>query len=96
MRICYKILTHNETDSLEKLLDFLFENIKETDHIIVCDDFSEAPTRKILSKYVLEDKDNLKRYDYFQKKLNNNFAEQHNYANSCVRKEFDYIYGVGE
>ena len=42
MRICYKILTHNETDSLEKLLDFLFENTKETDHIIVCDDFSEA------------------------------------------------------
>ena len=34
MRICYKILTHNETDSLEKLLDFLFENIKEQDHII--------------------------------------------------------------
>ena len=51
MRICYKILTHNETDSLEKLLDFLFENIKETDHIIVCDDFSDSPTRKILSKY---------------------------------------------
>ena len=47
MRICYKILTHNETDSLEKLLDFLFENIKEQDHIIVCDDFSESPTRKI-------------------------------------------------
>ena len=94
MRICYKILTHNETDSLEKLLDFLFENIKETDHIIVCDDFSEAPTRKILSKYVLEDKDNLKRYDYFQKKLNNDFAEQHNYADSCVREEFDYIFSI--
>ena len=41
MRICYKILTHNETDSLEKLLDFLFENIKEQDHIIVVDDFSD-------------------------------------------------------
>ena len=94
MRICYKILTHNETDSLEKLLDFLFENTKETDHILVCDDFSEAPTRKILSKYVLQDKDNLKRYDYFQKKLNNDFAEQHNYANSCVRKEFDYIFSI--
>ena len=94
MRICYKILTHNETDSLEKLLDFLFENTKETDHILVCDDFSEAPTRKILSKYVLQDKNNLSRYDYFQKKLNNDFAEQHNYANSCVRKEFDYIFSI--
>ena len=26
--------------------------------------------------------------------LNNNFAEQHNYANSCVRKEFDYIFSI--
>ena len=94
MKICYKILTHNETDSLEKLLDFLFENTKETDHILVCDDFSEPPTRKILSKYVLQDKNNLKRYDYFQKMLNNDFAEQHNYANSCVRKEFDYIFSI--
>ena len=25
MKICYKILTHNETDSLEKLLDFIDE-----------------------------------------------------------------------
>ena len=59
MKICYKILTHNETDSLEKLLDFLFENIKEQDHIIVCDDFSDSPTRKILAKYVIEDKERL-------------------------------------
>ena len=35
MRICYKILTHNETDSLEKLLDFLFENIKERNLSVV-------------------------------------------------------------
>ena len=60
MKICYKILTHNETDSLEKLLDFLFENIKETDHIIVVDDFSDAQTRKILSNYV-----DLNKYDFF-------------------------------
>ena len=87
MRICYKILTHNETDSLEKLLDFLFENTKETDHILVCDDFSDSPTRKILAKYVLQDKNNLKRYDYFQHKFEGDFSKQHNFANSCVRKE---------
>ena len=69
MKICYKILTHNETDSLEKLLDFLFENIKEQDHIIVCDDFSDSPTRKILAKYVIEDKERLQQYDYFQRKF---------------------------
>ena len=87
MRICYKILTHNETDSLEKLLDFLFENIKETDHIIVVDDFSDSPTRKILSKYVESNQ-----YDYFQNKLEDDFSKQHNYADSLVRDEFDYIF----
>tara|TARA_B100000214_G_scaffold186240_1_gene134257 strand:- start:559 stop:1194 length:636 start_codon:yes stop_codon:yes gene_type:complete len=89
MRICYKILTHNETDSLEKLLDFLFENIKETDHIIVVDDFSDAPTRKILSKYV-----DSNQYDYFQNKLEDDFSKQHNYADSLVRNEFDYIFSI--
>ena len=89
MKICYKILTHNETDSLEKLLDFLFENIKETDHIIVVDDFSDTPTRKILSKYV-----DSNQYDYFQNKLEDDFSKQHNYADSLVRNEFDYIFSI--
>ena len=94
MRICYKILTHNETDSLEKLLDFLFENIKEQDHIIVCDDFSDSPTRKILAKYVIEDSERLKQYDYFQRKFEGDFAEHHNFVNSLVREEFDYIFSI--
>ena len=89
MKICYKILTHNEPDSLEKLLDFLFENIKETDHIIVVDDFSDSPTRKILSKYVESNQ-----YDYFQNKLEDDFSKQHNYADSLVRDEFDYIFSI--
>ena len=89
MKICYKILTHNETDSLEKLLDFLFENIKEKDHIIVVDDYSDAPTRKILSKYVESNQ-----YDYFQNKLEDDFSKQHNYADSLVRDEFDYIFSI--
>lgn len=89
MKVCYKILTHNETDSLEKLLDFLFENIKEKDHIIVVDDFSDAPTRKILSKYVESNQ-----YDYYQHNLDGDFSKQHNYANSLVREEFDYIFCI--
>ena len=89
MKVCYKILTHNETDSLEKLLDFLFENIKEKDHIIVVDDYSDAPTRKILSKYVESNQ-----YDYYQHNLDGDFSKQHNYANSLVREEFDYIFCI--
>jgi len=89
MKVCYKILTHNETDSLEKLLDFLFKNIKEKDHIIVVDDYSDAPTRKILSKYVESNQ-----YDYYQHNLDGDFSKQHNYANSLVREEFDYIFCI--
>lgn len=89
MKICYKILTHNETDSLEKLLEFLFENIRKEDHIIVVDDFSEAPTRKILAKYAES-----RQYDYYQNKLEGDFSQQHNHANSLVRKEFDYIFSI--
>ena len=89
MKVCYKILTHNETDSLEKLLDFLFKNIKEQDHIIVVDDYSDAPTRKILSKYAESNQ-----YDYFQNNLDGDFSKQHNYANSLIRKEFDYIFCI--
>ena len=89
MKVCYKILTHNETDSLEKLLDFLFKNIKEQDHIIVVDDYSDAPTRKILSKYVESNQ-----YDYYQHNLDGDFSKQHNYANSLVREEFDYIFCI--
>ena len=89
MKVCYKILTHNETDSLEKLLDFLFENIKEKDHIIVVDDYSDAPTRKILSKYVESNQ-----YDYYQHNLDGDYSKQHNYANSLVREEFDYIFCI--
>ena len=89
MKVCYKILTHNETDSLEKLLDFLFKNIKEKDHIIVVDDYSDAPTRKILSKYAESNQ-----YDYYQHNLDGDFSKQHNYANSLVREEFDYIFCI--
>jgi glycosyltransferase involved in cell wall biosynthesis len=89
MKVCYKILTHNETDSLEKLLDFLFKNIKEKDHIIVIDDYSDAPTRKILSKYAESNQ-----YDYYQHNLDGDFSKQHNYANSLVREEFDYIFCI--
>jgi hypothetical protein len=60
----------------------------------VCDDFSEAPTRKILAKYVIEDSERLKQYDYFQRKFEGDFAEHHNFVNNLVRDEFDYIFCI--
>ena len=49
MKISYAILTHNETDSLEKLLNFLTEYKDEEDEIVVLDDYSDnKKTKEIL------------------------------------------------
>ena len=43
----------------------------------------------ILSKYAESNQ-----YDYFQNKLEDDFSKQHNYADSLVRDEFDYIFSI--
>ena len=37
MKVSYAILTHNETDSLQKLLDFLIKRKDEEDEIVILD-----------------------------------------------------------
>ena len=50
MKLSYSILTHNETDSLTKLIDFLIENKDDEDEIVILDDFSDnEDTRMSLS-----------------------------------------------
>ena len=41
MKISYSILTHNETVSLMKLVDFLLEHKDEEDEIVILDDYSD-------------------------------------------------------
>ena len=49
MKISYSILTHNETDSLMKLIDFLVINKDDEDEIVILDDYSDnEKTREIL------------------------------------------------
>ena len=53
MKISYSILTHNETDSLEKLLRFLVKWKQEEDEIAILDDYSDdEKTKQILDFYV--------------------------------------------
>ena len=53
MKISYSILTHNETDSLEKLLRFLVKWKDEGDEIVILDDFSDnQKTKELLDFYV--------------------------------------------
>ena len=49
MKISYSILVHNETESLERLIDFLVANKDDEDEIVILDDFSDdEKTKEIL------------------------------------------------
>ena len=49
MKISYSILTHNETDSLLKLIEFIVKYKDEEDEIVILDDYSDnEKTKEIL------------------------------------------------
>ena len=41
MVISYAITTHNETEEINKLLEFLIHNTDKEDEIVILDDFSD-------------------------------------------------------
>ena len=53
MKISYAMLVHNETDTLENLLQFLVDKKDPEDEIVILDDYSTNPkTKEILDGYV--------------------------------------------
>ena len=72
MKISYSILTHNETDSLMELINFLVENKDKNDEIVILDDFSNNEyTKEILDTLV-----SIHGIKFEQRALNKNYAEQ--------------------
>ncbi len=49
--ISYSILTHNETDTLEALLDTLVKYKDAEDEIVIVDDYSNEDTIEIIETY---------------------------------------------
>jgi len=87
IKVSYAILTHNETDSLQKLLDHLFDKKSVFDEIVIVDDYSDnLDTIKIINKS--EDRG----AKVFRHQLNNHFADQKNFATSKCRNE--YIFSI--
>ena len=80
MKISYSILVHNETDSLEKLLDCLVKYKEPQDEIVILDDFSDnKKTKSILDFYVAT-----QNIVFEQRNLLGDFATQKNYLkNMC-------------
>lgn len=76
MKISFGLLTHNEDESLEKLLGSIVGAMINYEYeIVIVDDFSDNPKTKEILKHYAE-KHNAK---IFQRSLNNDFAAQKNY-----------------
>ena len=88
MNISYSILTHNETDSLLELLNYLVNNIDKDDEIVILDDFSDNPkTKEILDAMV-----SMHEMVFEQRHLKGDFASQKNYLRQMCSK--DYIFNI--
>jgi len=88
MKISYSILTHNETDSLIKLIDFIVDHKDDEDEIVILDDFSDNDdTKKILDATV-----SIYEIKFEQRHLLGDYAGQKNYLkNMCSG---DYIFNI--
>ena len=86
MKISYSILTHNETESLEKLLRFLVKWKQPQDEIVILDDYSDdEKTKQILDFYVSA-------HDivFEQRNLLSDFATQKNYLKSMCSGDYSF------
>jgi glycosyltransferase involved in cell wall biosynthesis len=82
MFLSYLVTCHNETDSLDKLLNVLVNHKKETHEIVLIDDYSDNQTTiDIIEKY--KDKIN-----YHQRKLDRDYGAHKNYGIEKCRGEW--------
>ena len=88
MKISYSILTHNETDSLLNLINFLMEHKDEEDEIVILDDYSDnEKTKEILDSAV-----SIYEIKFEQRHLMKDYGGQKNHLkNMCSG---DYIFNL--
>jgi glycosyltransferase involved in cell wall biosynthesis len=88
MKISYSILTHNEDESLQRLLEFLVKHKDEEDEIVILDDFSDNP--KTIE--ILDIMTSMHEMTFEQRHLLKDYAGQKNYLkNMCSG---DYIFNL--
>lgn len=88
MKISYSILTHNETETLQQLLDFLIRYKDDEDEIVILDDFSDnEQTKEILDAYV-----SIYEIKFEQRYLLEDFGGQKNYLRRMCTG--DYIFNL--
>jgi glycosyltransferase involved in cell wall biosynthesis len=88
MKISYSILTHNESTSLQKLLDFLIKYKDDSDEIVILDDYSDREeTKEILDVYT-----SIYDVKVEQRHLFAHFANQKNHLKKMCTG--DYIFNL--
>lgn len=77
------IITKNE----EKNIRDCIESVSFCDEVIVIDDYSNDATKKIIQDIRVESQKRNQKIKYYQRQLNDNFAEQRNFAlEKCTNK----------
>ena len=84
MKISYSILTHNETTSLMKLIDFLLEHKDEEDEIVILDDYSD--NEKTLA--YLDAACSIHEIKFEQRHLHKDYGSQKNHLSRMCKGEY--------
>ena len=86
MKISYSILTHNETESIEKLLQSLITYKQPQDEIVVLDDYSDdAKTEAILDYY-----SSAEGVIFEQRNLVGDYGTQKNYLKGMCSGDYSF------
>ena len=88
MNISYSILTHNETDSLSELIQFLVKHKDEEDEIVILDDYSDNEK----TKEILDTMCSIHEITFEQRHLLKDYAGQKNYLSRMCKG--DYIFNI--
>ena len=88
MKISYSLLTHNETDSLLKLIEFLVKHKDEEDEIVILDDYSDNKK----TKEILDTMCSIHDITFEQRHLLKDYAGQKNHLTRMCSG--DYIFNI--
>ena len=88
MKISYSILTHNETDSLSELIQFLVKHKDEEDEIVILDDYSDDEK----TKEILDTMCSIYEITFEQRHLLKDYAGQKNHLSRMCKCK--YIFNI--
>ena len=84
MKISYNILTHNETDSLSELIQFLVKHKDEEDEIVILDDYSDNEK----TKEILDTMCSIYEVTFDQRNLHKDYAGQKNHLTHMCKGSY--------